>query len=98
MVTVEAVVVAPVILDAVEDEARIILDRPMQQGDVCVPTLAQMFLTAVRSLQQIKCARKSLCNMVAPTMEKTLTTNCRTRFLLFSSILCTPMMSWRDIV
>jgi hypothetical protein len=42
MVAVDAVVVAPIAVDAVEDEVRIILDLPMQQRKVCVPILAQM--------------------------------------------------------
>jgi hypothetical protein len=38
-----------------------------------------------QSLQQIKCAPhgKILYSMLAPTMDKTLTTNCRTRFGFF---------------
>jgi hypothetical protein len=84
-----------VAVDAVEDDTIISLDRLMHKREVFVPILAQMCLTMVRSLQQIKCAPhgKSLCNMLAPTMDKTLTTNCRKRLLLISSSLCTPMMS-----
>jgi hypothetical protein len=52
---VEAVVVAPIAVDAVEDEVKIILYLPMQQREVCVPILAQMYLTMVKSLQQTKC-------------------------------------------
>jgi hypothetical protein len=55
-VTVDAVVVAPLAVDAVEGEVRIILALPMQQREVCVPILAQMCLTMVKSLLQIKCA------------------------------------------
>jgi hypothetical protein len=87
MFAVDAVVVAHVAVDEVEEEARIIMARPMQQREVCVPILAQMCLTTVRSLQQIKCAPhgKSLCNMLEPTMDNTLTMNCRTKLMLFSS-------------
>jgi hypothetical protein len=94
-VALDAVVVVPIAVDAVEEQFRIIMARPMQQRDVCVPILAKMCLTTAKSLQQIKCAPygKSLCIILASTMEKTLKTNFRTRFVLFSLSLCTPMMS-----
>jgi hypothetical protein len=100
MVAVDAVVVAPIVVDAVEDEVRIMLALPMQQRELCVPILAQMCLTMVKSLQQIKCAphEKSLYSMLAPTMDKILTTNCRTRFGSFLLNLCTPTMSLQDIL
>jgi hypothetical protein len=40
-VTVDAIVVAQVLMDAVEDEARIILARPMQQREVFLPIYGQ---------------------------------------------------------
>jgi hypothetical protein len=100
MVAVDAVVVVPIAVEAVEDELRIILAPPMNQREVCVPILAQMCLTMVKSLQQIKCAPhgKSLYSMLAPTVDKTLTTNCRTRFGFFLLSMCTPIMSLQDIV
>jgi hypothetical protein len=52
---VDAVVVAPIAVDAVEDEVRIILDLPMQQREVCVPILVHICFTMVKILQQIKC-------------------------------------------
>jgi hypothetical protein len=52
MVAADAVVVLAE--DAVEDETRITLARPMQQGKVSAPTLKPMCLTLVRSLQQTK--------------------------------------------
>jgi hypothetical protein len=68
-----------VAVDAVEEEVIITLVPPMQHIEVCVPILAQMCLTMVKSLQQIKYAPhgKSLYSMLAPTMDKTLTMNCR---------------------
>jgi hypothetical protein len=93
-------VVAPIVVDAVEDEVEIILVLSMQQREVCVPILAQMCLPMVKSLQQTKCAPhgKILYSMVAPTMDKILTTNCRTRFGLFLLSLFTPTMSLQDKV
>jgi hypothetical protein len=74
MVAVGAIVVAPLAVDAVKDEVRLILALPMQQREVCVPISAHMCLTMVKSLQQIKYVPngKSLCSMLAPTMDKTL--------------------------
>jgi hypothetical protein len=40
-------------VDADADEARTILARTIQQRKVCVPILAPMFLTMVKSLQEI---------------------------------------------
>jgi hypothetical protein len=79
---VDAVMVVPIAVDTVEDEVRITLVLTMQQKEVCVPIFTQISLTMVKSLQQIKCAPrgKRLYSMLAPTMDKTLTTNCRTRF------------------
>jgi hypothetical protein len=93
-------VVAPIAVDAVGDEVKIILALPMQQREVCVPILAHMCLTMVKSLQQTKCVphRKSLYSMLAPPMDKILTTNCRTRRGSFSLSLCTPTMSSQEIV
>jgi hypothetical protein len=92
MVAVDAVEVT--VVDAVEDEARSTLARPMQQGKFFVPILAPMCLTTVRSMQQIKCALhgKSWHSMSEPTMGKTSATNFRTRSLSFSSSLCTLMV------
>jgi hypothetical protein len=42
---------AHIVEDAVEDETRMIMARPMQQIEVFVPISAQMCLTTVRSLQ-----------------------------------------------
>jgi hypothetical protein len=100
MVAVDAIVVAPIAVDAVEDEVIIILALPMQQREVYVPILAKMCLTMVKSLQQIKCVPhgKSLYSMLAPPMDKILTTNCRTGFGSFSPSLYTPTMSLQDIV
>jgi hypothetical protein len=42
-----------VAVDADADEARTILARPIKQRKVCVPISAPMFLTMVKSLQQI---------------------------------------------
>jgi hypothetical protein len=91
-VAVDAVEVA--VEDAVEDEARITLARPMQQEKIFVPILAPMCLTTVRSLQQIKFVLdgKILHSMSEPTMGKTSVMNCRTRSLSFSSSLYTLMM------
>jgi hypothetical protein len=48
------VAVDAVMADAVDaDEARTILDRPIQQRNVFVPILEPMFLNMVKSLQQI---------------------------------------------
>jgi hypothetical protein len=93
-------VVAPIGVDAVDDEVRIILALPMHEIEVCVQILAQMYLTMVKSLQQIKCVPhgKSLYSMLAPTMDKILTMNCRTRFGSFSPSLRTPTISLQDIV
>jgi hypothetical protein len=52
MVAVDAVVV--LVEDAVEDEARITLARPMQQGKVFAPTLSPMCVITVINLQQTK--------------------------------------------
>jgi hypothetical protein len=51
MVAVDAVMVD--VVDADAYEARTILARPIKQIKVCVPILAPMFLTTVKSLQQI---------------------------------------------
>jgi hypothetical protein len=40
---------------AVEDEAIITLDRPMQQENVSAPNFVPMCLTTVRNLQHTKC-------------------------------------------
>jgi hypothetical protein len=103
-VAVDAVVVVPIVVDVVEDEVedevRITLVPPMQKREVCVPILAQMCLHMVKSLQQIKCAPhgKHLYSTLAPTMDKTLKTNCRTRFGWFLLSLCTQTMSVKDMV
>jgi hypothetical protein len=53
MVAVDAVMVDAVDVDVDVDEDRTILTRPIQQRKVCVPISAPMFLTKVKSLQQI---------------------------------------------
>jgi hypothetical protein len=53
MVSMDAFMADAVDVDAYAYEARTILDRPIQQIKVCVPILAPMLLTMVKSLQQI---------------------------------------------
>jgi hypothetical protein len=53
MVAVEAVMVDAVDADADADADRTILAKPIQQRKVCVPISVPMFLTMVKSLQQI---------------------------------------------
>jgi hypothetical protein len=53
MVAVDAVMADAVDADADADEARTIMDWPIQHIKVCVPISAPMFLTMVKSMQQI---------------------------------------------
>jgi hypothetical protein len=75
------VTVMKVAEDAVEDETRNTLARPIQRRSFFVPILELTYFTMDINLRQIKCEPhgRKLCSMLVPIMDNTSAMNCKTR-------------------